>query len=132
MNIKLTQLLAIATLLAPAGWAATRLCDFETDADVARLKWASRGQSQLERSSAFASSGEASLKFTSPAWKQGMPEWPAFEFKPDERDWSSYDRLVVDITNPTAEAPHLALFVSDSKVPFREGLSYAFQLPERG
>lgn len=132
MKTKLTGLLAIATLLAPTGWAATRLCDFETDADVARLKWASRGQSQLERSPAFASSGEDSLKFTSPAWKQGMPEWPAFEFKPDERDWSGYDRLVVDITNPTAEEPHFALFVSDSKVPFREGLSYAFKLPERG
>ena len=74
MIIKLTQLLGIVTLLAPASWAATRLCDFETDADVARLKWAAREQSQLEHPSAFASCGEASLKFTSPAWKQGMPE----------------------------------------------------------
>jgi hypothetical protein len=132
MNIKLTALLAITMLLVPARSPAASLCDFETDADVVRLKWASRGQSQLERSSAFASCGETSLKFTSPAWKQGMPEWPAFEFKPDERDWSGYDRLVVDVTNPTADAHHFALFVSDTTVPFREGLSYTFKLPESG
>lgn len=132
VKIKLTSLLALAGLLAPSLWAATSLCDFETDADVARLKWASRGQSQLERSSAFASSGGASLKFTSPTWKQGMPEWPAFEFRPEERDWSGYERLVVDVTNLSAEAHHFAMFASDSKVPFREGLNHLFNLPEYG
>jgi hypothetical protein len=127
--IPLVILLATVTLSARA---VTTLCDFESDADVAQLKLASRGQSSLGRAAAFATHGASSLKFSSPAWKKGMPEWPAFELKPGERDWSTYDRLVVDVVNPTAERHLFALFVSDGKVPFRQGLSRTFKLPERG
>lgn len=112
--------------------AATLLSDFETDADLAAWRWASQGKSQMQRSPNFATSGQTSLLFLSPAWKKSLPEWPAFEFKPSVTNWSGYDRLVVDIINPNANRPHFALFISDGKVPFRKGLSYTFSLPAQG
>jgi hypothetical protein len=121
-----------AALLCASLPAATTLFDFERDADVAALHWASKGSSALERSPRFATAGESSLLFTTPAWKQGLPEWPAFETRPPVTNWTGFDRLVVDVINPNEERYYLGLFVSDSKVPFRKGLNYKFDLPSRG
>jgi len=118
----------LATLATPA-LGATPLLDFETDADVAALRWGSQGKSRLERSSQFATSGTSSLKFTTPTWKKGMPQWPSFEAKPPVADWRPFDRLVVDVTTPRKEHYFFSLLVSDSKVPFRKGLKYRFSLP---
>ncbi len=125
-------LLAIASLLAGAAHAGPVLFDFENDAELEAWVIRDADQDKLERVAQFATSGEYSMRFTTPAWKQGMGEWPAFEVKPPEADWSGYDRLMVDIVNPADQYFFLSLFVSDSKVPFRESLSYGFQLPEAG
>ena len=73
-----------------------------------------------------------SLRFKSPKWKEGMPQWPACQAKPLVADWSPYNRLVLDITNPAPEPQRISLFVSDSKVPFRQGLSKSFTLKGSG
>jgi len=112
--------------------AAVLVFDFERDAEVKAWQWYSRGQSQLERATRFATSGNSALVFTTPAWKEGMPGWPSFEVRPSVSNWTAFDRLVVDITNPDDERPEFALLISDSKVPFRQGLSYSFKLPSRG
>jgi len=121
----------LAALATPA-LAGTPLLDFETEAEMAALRWGSKGQSQMQRDARFATAGTSSLKFTTPAWKKGMPEWPSFETKPPVADWRPFDRLVVDLTNPKDERYFFSLFVSDSKVPFRKGLHYRFVLPSRG
>lgn len=72
------------------------------------------------------------MQVTTPAWGQGMTEWPAFETNPAVSDWSPYDRLVVDITNPNEERYKFAIRISDSKVPFLKGFCYRFALPSRG
>ncbi len=120
------------TSMATSASGATPLIDFETDGEMAALRWGSKGQSRLQRDSRFATAGASSLRFTTPAWKKGMPEWPSFEIKPPIADWRPFDRLVVDVTNPTAERYFFSLFASDSKVPFRKGLKYRFVLPSRG
>ncbi len=61
-----------------------------------------------------------------------MPQWPAFQGKPAVSDWRHFDRLVIDITNPSDAREIFCLLISDSKVPFRQGLSYGFALPSRG
>ena len=122
----------ICATLATTLHAKTPLFDFETNSDVSGLKWSSKGQSELKRSPRFATSGSSSLLFTSPAWRKGMPEWPSFEVRPPITNWNGFDRLVIDITNPNEERYFFSLFVSDSKVPFRKGLSYQFDLPARG
>ena len=132
LAMKPRALILTLVLAARAATAGVPVCDFETDADLTTLRWASQGESTLARAAEFASNGASSLLFRSPAWKKGQPEWPAFEWTPAVRDWTPYDRLVVDLVNLRPEQPLLALFVSDSKVPFRQGLSYRFELTERG
>ena len=48
------------------------------------------------------------------------------------RDWRGYDRLVVDITSPSETRFPFSLFVSDSKVPIRQGLRHSFAVPSSG
>jgi hypothetical protein len=125
----LTASLAMTAALCHAG---PLLFDFETDADVAAWTVRSPQTDRLTRSDRFATSGQSSMQFTTPAYKAPAPEWPAVEAKPPVSDWREYDRLVIDITNPRPDAPFLCLFISDSKTPFRTGLQYRFDLPAQG
>ena len=104
-------LISALALALEVGAAGTVVGDFETDDDLAALRWASQGSSRIERASSYASHGSSALRFVSPAWRQGAPEWPAFEWTPAVRDWRPYDRLVIDLVNPQPERPHFALFV---------------------
>lgn len=122
---------AILAACAPA-FAATPIFDFETSAEVASLPYRARGKTGLDIVQAFATSGTNSLRFTSPAWRQELPEWPSFELKTSVHDWRGYDRLVVDIVNPSEEYFSFALFVSDSRVPIRKGLHHTFALASFG
>ena len=115
-----------------AGQAAATLFDFESEAEQAALPYRVRGATTLDPVPEFATSGRTALRFATPAWKKGMPEWPSFTLKPAVTNWSDYDRFVLDLTNPAEERFLFALFVSDSKVPFREGLSHTFELPTCG
>ena len=125
-------LMLTALLLAGGALADAVLFDFETDDEVNAWRIRTPNQDKLVSSDEFASSGQSSMVFTSPAYKQGMEQWPAFEAKPPIADWQGYDRLLVDIVNPNEERYFLSLLVSDSKVPFRNGLSFRFDLPSRG
>lgn len=128
-----TRIFLLALFCSSLARASTPVCDFESDADLAAIRWASRaGDGALNRDPAYASSGGFSLRFESPAWSKGQPEWPAFEWAPAVRDWRAYDRLVVDLVNPGEATPYLAMFVSDGKVPFREGMYHRFEVPGRG
>jgi len=61
-----------------------------------------------------------------------MEEWPALEAKPSVQDWREYDRLLFDVIHPHAERHSFSLFISDDKVPFRNGLSFRIDLPSKG
>ena len=131
--MKSPRLLLTAILLSAQVDASTIVADFEAESDLGALRWASQPPgASLVRDGSFASTGTTSLKFECPAWAKGAPEWPAFEWKPAVRNWKPYDRLVVDVVNPTDASPYFALFVSDGKVPFRESLIHRFEVPERG
>ncbi|MBI3922611.1 MAG: DUF4091 domain-containing protein [Armatimonadetes bacterium] len=106
--------------------------DFEKDTDLSAWTLRSKGQDKLQRSPRFATAGESSMVITSPAWKEGMEQWPAVEAKSPIKGWTPYDRLVIDITNPNRERYFLSMFISDGKLPFRDGLSYRFDLASRG
>ncbi len=121
--------IGVLTMSLPA---ATPLFDFETDAEVSAWKSLPEQAKHVKRSPAFATSGASSLVFATPAWHEGQPEWPAFEVKPPVTDWSAYEWLVVDLVNPDIERHSFTIHCSDSKVPFRQGLEYLFDLPIRG
>ncbi|MDD2601005.1 MAG: DUF6067 family protein [Kiritimatiellae bacterium] len=127
------RILVLATLVASvSALAATPLIDFESAAAVDELPYRIRGKNALDIVPVFSTSGTNSLRFTSPLWRKGLPEWPSFELKPTLRDWRGYDRLVVDIINPSPENFFFALYVSDARVPFREGLHHKFTLASCG
>ncbi len=94
----------------------------------ALAKWTIRtpATDTLTLADRFVTSGSRSLRFTTPAYKPPMEQWPAFEAAPDVRDWTPFDRLVIDITNPHDHVAPFQIFISDSKVPFRQGLSFVF------
>ena len=108
------------------------LFDFEDSKDFDPWKVRSAQQDRLIQSNQFATHGGSSALFTSPQWRTGMEEWPAFEAPPRIQDWRGYDRLMVDIVNPDKERHEFSLLISDGKTPFRQGLSYRFSLPSRG
>ena len=103
-------------------------CIFKLQDEGASAAWSLRTPSTdtLSMSDLYHSGEGKSLHFTSPAYQEPMEPCPAFEARPEIRDWTPFDRLVIDIVNPTGGNGPLRLFVSDSKVPFREGLSFSF------
>ena len=112
-------------------WAATTMLDFENDAEVKLFHDEGRtsaGNFPVARVARWATSGESSLCFRTPKWQSGMGEWPAIEFKPPITDWSGYDRLVLDVTNPSAFDHKLFFFISDSKIATRNGLQTTAEL----
>ena len=105
--------------------AATVLFGFETEADLKPWHYEGRPDTQPREVSlapGFATSGAHSLVFHFPQWKPGLAEWPAFECKPPITDWSAYDRLVYDVTNPGPDSQRLCILISDSKHATRDGL----------
>ena len=122
--------------LAAMGQAPTVLLDFEDEADLKVWHYEGRDATvpvkEANRSERFATSGGSSLRFASPAWKKGMGEWPAFECTPPQTDWSGFDRLAFDVTNPTAGEQKLLLLISDSKIPTRNGWLERVTLPPFG
>ena len=111
------------------------LFDFETEDSIAL--WHDEGGTtlgggkKLTRVQRFATSGKSSMEFRTPAWKQGSAEWPAFECRPPRTDWTGFDRLVFDVTNQSSTSQQLALFISDSKKPTRQGLASSQRLNPR-
>jgi hypothetical protein len=124
--------LSLFYIVALPAFAVTTVFDFETAADLNALPYRTQNKTALAVVQTFATAGTNALRFTTAAWKKGLPEWPAFELKPAVRDWKGYDRLVVDITNPNEEQYPFALFVSDTNTPVRKGLHQTFAVPSYG
>ncbi|MCC7492309.1 MAG: DUF4091 domain-containing protein [Fimbriimonadaceae bacterium] len=116
--------------LAPGG---TVVLDFETPADLACCHYERQPPGTAVRELALAprgaTSGSQALRFVTPQWQEGLARWPAFEITPPLSDWRGYDRLVYDVTNVTAGAQRLNLFISDDQVPVRSGLAQTSSLP---
>ncbi len=126
MHLRNLVLIGLSSLMAWPVWAGTTLYDFETDEEV--LSWhdevrpSQRLSFPTTREPRYATSGQYAMCFRSPAWRPGMPEWPACEGKPVISDWSGFDRLVFDVTNPTAFPQRLFVYIADEGRATRDGL----------
>ncbi len=84
-----------------AALAASALFDFESKEDLAR--WS--GFDAKAFSSEYATNGKHCAILATPEWKPGMNEWPIWETTSlPVSDWSGFDRLVIDFTNPSDTA----------------------------
>lgn len=126
MHTRILLLVAMGSLLSLKAWAGTMLYDFETEAEV--LNWHDEVRPSQHRSFPttrephYATSGQYAMCFRSPAWQPGMAEWPACEGKPTLTDWTGHDRLIFDVTNPTAHPQKLVVFIADEGHATRDGL----------
>ncbi len=133
MNMwKLAVGVVLLFVAAGSGQGAVTVFDFNKDSALAGWVKSSPESDSLQLSKQFATSGVYSLDYHTPAWKMGMNEWPGFESAPLVKDWSGYDRIVVDIVNAGVVTPRFWAFLSDSKTPFRQGYQYSFDLPKCG
>jgi hypothetical protein len=82
------------------------LNDFETDADLDRVRWQCRTLFSL--SSEHATSGESSMKM-----ELFPADYPGLSLKLDERDWSRYDSVAFDIYNPQDETLEITVRIDD-------------------
>lgn len=122
--------LAVALTCLPA--AGTVLLDFEDEADAARFhdeNGTANRAFPVNREGRYATSGEYALCFRTPKWQPGMGEWPAVELTPPLTDWSAYDRLAWDLTNPTAAPLKLFVFIAGEGQATRRGYLYRAELP---
>ena len=105
---------------------------FNTADDFKIWEISSQKLEQLTPAKDYAIFDAACLRFKTPKWEKGMPEWPSCQAKPLISDWTPYDRLLIDITNPNPEPQRLSLFISDSKIPFRQALGDSFNIEGSG
>ena len=118
MRFGFCQVISLCACMTVMG--ADHLFRYDSAADFSKWKQASGKLAPLTPADRFASGSKHSFCFKSPKWEQGMPEWPSCEAKPLIADWSGYDRILVDITNPNPGNFSLSMFASDSKIPFRQ------------
>ncbi|MCQ2397480.1 MAG: DUF6067 family protein, partial [Lentisphaeria bacterium] len=55
------------------------------------------------------------VRYRTPAYKDGMNVWPCVDGVPDVKDWSGYDRMVLDVVNAGASRSSFSVYASDSK-----------------
>jgi len=88
-----------AALAACTAGAEIRALDFETKGEIGRMPVYDTAQEKTCVTNVFASHGENSFCFRMSRWSEGQNEWPLFFLPTTVRDWSAYDRLVIDMVN---------------------------------
>ena len=92
-------LAAVLSVAAGMAFAATPLFDFES-ADEQKSAPHGRGKGyRYGITNLCATSGRNAFFLSADKWASGAYEWPSFTLSPSIRDWSGYDRLVLDVFN---------------------------------
>ncbi len=105
------------------------LYDFETEAERKAVPDVAGKTFSVCVTNRFATSGTNALGFTCQPWKSGMPRWPSFTLKSPVKDWSGYDRLVVDVVSMGDAGDSLSLFVAGPDGRVQKGLHSTMRLP---
>lgn len=101
MRVFSCVIFVMVLMVGPLGFAATVLYDFETDADL--RTWT--GFDAKPPASNFVTHGAHAAILAAPEWKPGLNEWPIWETSiVPVKDWSGFDRLMIDFTNPSDTA----------------------------
>ena len=107
--------------------------DFVTEDELQYVHYENRNPSVRVREIAleprFATMGKSSLRFAVPAWKVGQNETPSFEISVPEQDWTAFDRILIRAVNPGPARQKLNVFLTDSTVPVRLGITQNTDLP---
>lgn len=115
-RLALVMAVILPGLAHPQAAAATMLFDFETGVEVEVVS----GPMSVARAGRFAASGSHSLRVGLAAGSGGYPSAGA---RPSVTDWSAYDRVVWEVTNPTPYHVALDFYVTDGNGQFSAGLA---------
>jgi hypothetical protein len=121
MNPVLT-VLAVAALAVNAVDGAVKALDFETSGEIRALPSYRFDRLQTGITNIFASSGRQSFFFRMRPWRKGEDQWPLFVMRTPVRDWSGFDRLVIDVVNLDLGGDTLSLSVAGPGVGSFGGL----------
>ena len=102
--------------------------DFETEAERRLMPSHRLDRLQSGVTNVFASSGRNSFFFRMRPWRKGEDQWPLFVLRTPVRDWSGYDRLVIDIVNLDCGGDTISLSVSGPGVGDFAGLGASMTL----
>ena len=120
---------ALSLALAGAASAATILFDFE-DGDDAKSAPRVNGRSfRCSVTNLCATSGRNAYFLSADKWEPGDNEWPSFTLKPSVRDWSIYDRLVIDLVNLGGDGDQLGIRLAGPEGRTDLGLCRFLPLP---
>ena len=129
MHTMTTKMFTISCATAVAAFAASgavTLFDFE-DGKAPNIKAKTYS---VGVTNAFATSGTHGLRFRCDRWEKGMPEWPSFNLVTPVKDWSGYDRLVIDVVSRGgADNDTLGTFIVGPTGPVQKGLFANLRLP---
>lgn len=102
--------------------AGTTALDFETKTEIGRMPKHDTPLMKTCVTNVFASHGVNSFSFRMSRWEDGEIQWPLFLLRTDVRDWSSYDRLVIDLVNLDEGGDAIGISVSGPGVNDFTGL----------
>ena len=121
-----------AILLSGLASAGVLVFDFETEAERKSSPRLARKTYGFCVTNFCATSGRYAFSLFADTWKTGDYEWPAFTLNPSCTDWSSFDRLVLDVTNLGAEGDVLNLRLAGPSGKPDLGLARSMPLPAWG
>ncbi len=123
---------AAALLLASSVLASTPLFDFEKKKERDGVSVCHRPDKTICFTNAYATSGKTCLHFRAAPWHSGNDEWPGFTLAVEERDWTKYDRLVLDLVNVGDAGDRLGLYIASPSGELHTGLHPHIDLPSFG
>ncbi len=93
------------------------LFSFQDSSEMARWKSVHLSPPLRQPSERFAMPpGVFSFRLVAPAWKAGQPEWPTWRAdRLNVSDWSGYDRLLLEMVNPTEHPQLVGIKVADEE-----------------
>ena len=118
--------LAAASLQQAGG--AVKALDFEDAKEIALMPRLRLKRMETAVTNLFASSGTNSFRFRLQPWRSGDDQWPLFIMRTPVRDWSGYDRLVIDLVNMDEGGDTLSLSVAGPGVGDFSGLKASITL----
>ena len=110
------------------------LFDFEAPKDLDAWQLNMPQQDKLCLSRNFATHGSSAIVWRTPKWSPGMQQWPIWQTTPPIKDWTLYDRIAIDFTNPTDSATLIRLKAVDAdtaKTPSGEWPGASVSIPPR-
>jgi hypothetical protein len=130
-TMRLASAIIFVFLMSCHSFAGSMLYDFESKEQFSQ--WSGFDNNPI--ADEFATSGKHCAILAAPEWKPGLNEWPIWETTSvPVNDWTPFDRLVIDFTNPSDTATLVRGRAADdltAKQPSYKWPAWSYTVPPR-